>query len=65
MIYMETKQKQMKGIDVKGSPKIVVPIFRKNGDNRVVRNLGNKLLIDVNYLFDGRESSNKKEIARV
>jgi len=62
---METKQKQMKGIDVKGSPKIVVPIFRKNGDNRVVRNLGNKLLIDVNYLFDGRESSNKKEIARV
>ena len=55
----------MKGIDAKGSPRIVVPIFRKNGDNRVVRNLGNKLLIDVNYLFDGRESSNKKEIARV
>ena len=62
---METKQKQMKGIEAKGSPKIVIAVTRRNGDNRIVRNLGNKLLIDVNYLFGDQASLKEKEIARV
>jgi hypothetical protein len=61
---METKQKQMNRI-AKGCPKIVIPVIRKSRDSRVVWNIGNKLLIDSNYFFDGRESSKEKEIARV
>ena len=63
---METKQKQMKGIaSANCGPKVIVPVIRKNGDNRVVRNLGNKILIDLNYLFVNRESLKEKEIVRV